>query len=53
MFPHLSEAKLKESVFGPDIRKLLFEIYFLLTMTEVEREGWIAFRYCYQVPGEQ
>jgi hypothetical protein len=44
-FPHLSEAKLKEGVFvGPDIRKLMFDEDFLLTMTEVEREAWIAFR---------
>jgi hypothetical protein len=43
MFPHLSEAKLKEGVVGPDIRKLMFYEDFLLTMTEVEREAWIAF----------
>jgi hypothetical protein len=43
--PHLSEAKLKEDVFvGPDIRKLIFNEDFLLTMTEVEREAWIAFK---------
>jgi hypothetical protein len=41
----LSEAKLKEGVFvGPDIRKLMFGEDFLLTMTEVEREAWIAFK---------
>jgi hypothetical protein len=41
----LSEAKLKEDFFvGPDIRKLVFDEDFLLTMTEVEREAWIAFR---------
>jgi hypothetical protein len=40
----LSEAKLKEGVFvGPDIRKLMFDEDFLLTMTEVERVAWIAF----------
>jgi hypothetical protein len=34
----LTEAKLKEGVFvGPDIRKLMFDEDFLLTMTEVER----------------
>jgi hypothetical protein len=44
-FPHLSEAKLKEVMFvGPDIRKLMFDEDFLLTMTEVEREAWIAFK---------
>jgi hypothetical protein len=41
----LSEAKLKEGLFvGPDIRKLMFDEDFLLAMTEVEREAWIAFR---------
>jgi hypothetical protein len=44
-FPHLSEAKLKEGIFvGSGIRKLMFDEDFLLTMTEVEREAWIAFR---------
>jgi hypothetical protein len=44
-FPYLWEAKLKEGVFiGPDIRKQMFEEDFLLTMTEVEREAWIAFK---------
>jgi hypothetical protein len=50
-FPHLSEAKLKGGVFfGPDIRKLLLDEDFLLTMTEVEREARMA---CYQIPGKQ
>jgi hypothetical protein len=44
-FPPLSEAELKEGIFvGPDIRKLMFDEDFLVTMTEVEREAWIAFR---------
>jgi hypothetical protein len=44
-FPHLLEAKIKEDVFiGPDIRKLMFEEDFLLTMIEVKREAWIAFK---------
>jgi hypothetical protein len=44
-FPHLSEAKLKEGFFvGPDIRKLMFDEDFLLTMTELERDAWIAFK---------
>jgi hypothetical protein len=44
-FPRLLEAKLKEGVFvGPDIRKLMFDEDFLLTMTEFEREAWIAFK---------
>jgi hypothetical protein len=44
-FSHLSEAKLKEGVFvGPDIRKLMFDEDFLLTMTEVEIKAWIAFK---------
>jgi hypothetical protein len=43
--PHLSQAKLKEGVFvGPVIRKRMFDEDFLLTMTEVEREAWIAFK---------
>jgi hypothetical protein len=34
------EAKLNEGVFiGPDIRKLMFEEDFLLTMAEVEKEA--------------
>jgi hypothetical protein len=41
----LSEAKLKHDIFvGPDIRKLMFDEDILLTMTEVEREAWIAFK---------
>jgi hypothetical protein len=41
----LSEAKLKVGfVVGPDTRKLMFDEVFLLTMTEVEREAWIAFK---------
>jgi hypothetical protein len=39
------EAKLNEGIFvGPDIRKLMFEEDFLLTMAEVEREAYIAFK---------
>jgi hypothetical protein len=29
---------------GPDIRKLMFDEDFLLAMTEVETEAWIAFK---------
>jgi hypothetical protein len=44
-FPHFSEAKLKEGFFvGPDIRKPMFDEDVLLTMTEVERGAWIAFK---------
>jgi hypothetical protein len=44
-FPHLSEAKLKEGVVvSRDINKLMFDEDFLRTMTEVEREAWIAFK---------
>jgi hypothetical protein len=44
-FPHLLEAKLKADVFvGPDIRKLMFDEHFFLTITEVEREAWMAFK---------
>jgi hypothetical protein len=52
--PHLSEAKLKESIFvGPDKGKLMFDEECLLTMTEVEREAWIAFKSVNQVSEEQ
>jgi hypothetical protein len=41
----LSKAKLKEGVFiGSDIRELMFDEDFLLTITEVETEAWIAFK---------
>jgi hypothetical protein len=43
-FPHLSEAKLKGVFVGPDIRKLMFDKDFLLTMIEVKRQAWIAFK---------
>jgi hypothetical protein len=43
-FSLLSEAKLEEGVFvGSGIRKLMFDEDFILTLTEVEREDWIAF----------
>jgi hypothetical protein len=43
--PHLSQTKLKEGVFfGLDTRNLMFDEDFLLMMTEVEREPWIAFK---------
>lgn len=42
-FPGLSEAKLKEDVFvGPDIRRLMADPQFITTMTDPQREGWIA-----------
>jgi hypothetical protein len=42
-FPHLSEVKIKESVFiGPDIKKLIFDVE-VFTLTELEREAWITF----------
>ncbi|CAN2389181.1 hypothetical protein PRIEUP_LOCUS18277 [Pristimantis euphronides] len=44
-FPSLSEAKLKEGVFvGPDIRRLLADKEFVNTMTDPQKEGWIAFK---------
>jgi hypothetical protein len=40
----LSEAKPKEGVFvGPDIRNLMLDEDFLLTMTELARGAGIAF----------
>jgi hypothetical protein len=42
-FPHFSESKLKKGVFVDlDIR--MSDEDFLLTMTETERESWIAFK---------
>jgi hypothetical protein len=42
-FPNLSEVKLKEGLFvGRDVRKLMFDEDFLLTI--IEREAWIAFK---------
>jgi hypothetical protein len=39
-FPHLSEVKLKEGIFvSPDIRRVMSNDDFLLTMSEVEREA--------------
>jgi hypothetical protein len=39
-FPGLSEAKLKEGSFvGPDIRKLISDVMFETTMSNVEREA--------------
>ncbi|CAH2096329.1 unnamed protein product [Euphydryas editha] len=44
-FPGLSEAKLKKGVFvGPDIRRLMADPQFIATMTDPQREGWIAFK---------
>jgi hypothetical protein len=41
----LSAAKRKEGLFGGlDIRKLMFDEDFLLTMTKVERQCWIALK---------
>jgi hypothetical protein len=42
-FPYMSEAERKKGIFvGPVIRKRMFDADFLLTITEVEREAWIA-----------
>jgi hypothetical protein len=44
-FPGLSEAKLKEGIFvGPDTRKLISDKMFETTMSNVEREAWIALK---------
>jgi hypothetical protein len=41
----LSEGKLKEEILvGPNTRKLIFDEDFHLTMTEDEREAWLAFK---------
>jgi hypothetical protein len=44
-FPGLSDAKLREGIFvGPDIRKLLPDDLFEMTMKTVEKEAWNAFK---------
>jgi hypothetical protein len=44
-FPYLPDANTNAGVFvGPDIRKLMFDEDFLLTMNQIEREPWIAFK---------
>jgi hypothetical protein len=44
-FPDLSEAKHKERIFvGPDIRKLILDKMFETTMSNFEREAWIALK---------
>jgi hypothetical protein len=44
-FHHASEAKLKECVFVcPDTRKLKFPNYFLIMITEFEKEAWTALK---------
>jgi hypothetical protein len=44
-FPGPSEAKLKEGFFViPDIRKLISDEMFETTMSNVEREAWIALK---------
>jgi hypothetical protein len=45
-FPGLSETKHKEGFFfvGPDIRKLISDEVFETTMSNVEREAWIALK---------
>ncbi|KRZ85400.1 Serine/threonine-protein phosphatase PP1 isozyme 1 [Trichinella sp. T8] len=43
-FPLLSDAKLKEGIFvGPDIQKLIKDKMFSSTVTQVEKEAWVAF----------
>jgi hypothetical protein len=38
-------GQIKKDVFvGPGIRKIMFDEDFFLTITEVEREAWIAFK---------
>lgn len=43
--PGLTEAKLKEAVFdAPDIRRLMVDSQFITTMTDPQKELWIAFK---------
>lgn len=44
-FPSLSYEKIKAGVFdGPQIRKLIKDEHFTETMTELERNAWLAFK---------
>jgi hypothetical protein len=44
-FPGLSDANFKEGIFvGPDIRKLLSDDLFEITMKTIEREAWNSFK---------
>ncbi|KRY36154.1 hypothetical protein T01_6428 [Trichinella spiralis] len=43
-FPLLSDAKLEEGIsVGPDVQKLIKDKMFSSTMTQVEKEAWVAF----------
>ena len=44
-FPNVSAAKLKEGIFlGLDIRKLMSDEHFEITMTEIEQQAWRRFK---------
>ena len=44
-FPGISDAKIKEGVFiGPEIRDLINDIHFDLTLNTLERAAWVAFK---------
>lgn len=44
-FPSLSNEKIKAGVFdGPQIRQLIKDEHFTETMTELERNAWLAFK---------
>ena len=44
-FPKLSGEKVKEGIFvGPQIRQLIIDEQFQLTMTNVEKNAWLSFR---------
>ncbi|GBM30356.1 hypothetical protein AVEN_21475-1 [Araneus ventricosus] len=44
-FPSLSFEKIKANVFdGPQIRQLVKDEYFIVTVTELQKNAWLAFR---------
>ena len=44
-FPGISDAKIKEGVFiGPEIRDLINDIHFDLTLNTLERAAWVTFK---------
>ena len=44
-FPGISDAKIKEGVFiGPEIRDLIHDVNFDLTLNALERDAWVAFK---------
>ena len=48
IFPKVSAAKLKEGIFvGPQIRELLLDIEFERTLSPLELEAWLGFKWTF------